>query len=225
MTPKIHEGLKEKDLLPEAHIVDTGFLDAKLLVDSQKDFGIDLLGPTRQNYKWQAQEETGFDAEQFVIDWEHQEATCPEGHTSLSWSPAVDKRSNEVIKIKFSSRDCRFCASRELCIRSTKQYPRRTVTVRAKEQYEALQAARERQKTEAFKEEYAKSAGIEGTISQGVRAFGLRRSRYIGQAKTHLQHLITAAAINFVRVDHWLSGVPLAQTRQSAFVTLMEPAA
>jgi len=73
------------------------------------------------------------------------------------------------------------------------------------------------------KEEYAKRAGIEGTISQGVRAFGLRRSRYIGQAKTHLQHVLTAAAINFVRVDRWLCDVPLTQTRRSPFAVLMKP--
>jgi transposase len=225
MTPRIHEGLEGKDLLPERHIVDTGFLDAELLVDSRQDYGVDLLGPTRRDYRWQAREGTGFAAEQFVIDWENQVATCPEGHTSISWSPAVDKRTNQVIKIKFSGRDCRFCPSREKCIRSTKPYPRRTVTVRPKEQYLALQAAREREATPEFKEEYAKRAGIEGTLSQGIRAFGLRRSRYIGHAKTHLQHVLTATAINFVRVDRWLSDVPLAQTRQSPFVTLMKPAA
>jgi transposase len=30
-------------------------------------------------------------------------------------------------------------------------------------------------------------AGIEGTLSEGIRAHGLRRARYIGLAKTHLQ--------------------------------------
>lgn len=225
MTPGIHEALKEKDLLPERHIVDTGYLDAELLVDSQQDFGVDLVGPTRADYKWQAREETGFDAAQFAIDWEHEVATCPEGHTSISWSPAVDKRTNEVIMIKFSSKDCRPCPSRELCCRSMKRYARRSITVRREDQYQALQAARQREDTETFKEEYAKRAGIEGTISQGVRAFGLRRSRYIGEAKTHLQHVITAAAINFIRVDRWLADVPLAQTRTSSFVTLMKPAA
>ncbi|MBV9279547.1 MAG: transposase, partial [Chloroflexi bacterium] len=113
----------------------------------------------------------------------------------------------------------------ELCIRSKRPYPRRTVTVRPEEQYRALQAARQREGTDEFKEEYARRAGVEGTISQGVRAFGLRRSRYIGQAKAHLQHVVTAAAINFVRVDRWLEGIPLARTRQAPFVALMKQAA
>ena len=47
---------------------------------------------------------------------------------------------------------------------------------------------------------------MEGTISQAVRGFGLRRSRYVGQAKTHLQHVATAAAMNLVRMTEWLGG-------------------
>lgn len=223
MTPEIHAALKGKDLLPERHLVDTGFLDAELLVESQRNFGVDLVGPTRADYKWQAREVTGFDAAKFRIDWERQQATCPEGHTSISWSPAVDKRTNEVIKIKFSSKDCRPCPSRDLCFRSRKRYARRSITVRTEAAYRALRAARQREETREFKAEYAKRAGIEGTISQGVRAFGLRRSRYIGQTKTHLQHVVTAAAINFVRVARWLDDVPLAKTRRSSFVALMKP--
>lgn len=225
LTPEIHAALKEKDLLPERHMVDTGYLDAELLVDSQREFGVDLVGPTRPDYKWQAREGTGFAAEHFHIDWKQEVATCPQGHTSISWSPAVDRDSNNVVKIKFSSKDCRPCPCRDLCFRSTKRYARRSITVRTEEDYHALRAARQRETTDEFKEEYARRAGIEGTVSQGVRAFGLRRSRYIGQAKTHLQHVLTAAAINFVRVDRWLSDVPLAQTRRSPFVSLMKAAA
>jgi len=90
-------------------------------------------------------------------------------------------------------------------------------------QYEALQARRAQQETAAFAAEYARRAGIEGTISQGVRAFGLRRAKYIGAAKTHLQHILTAAAIDFVRVAAWLDDAPIAKTRRSPFVTLMQP--
>jgi transposase len=60
----------------------------------------------------------------------------------------------------------------------------------------ALQAARERQATDEFRQRYAVRAGVEGTISQGTRSFDLRRARYIGLAKTHLQHILVAAAIN-----------------------------
>jgi predicted membrane-bound mannosyltransferase len=74
---------------------------------------------------------------------------------------------------------------------------------------------------EAFAMEYRRRAGIEGTLSAGVRALHSRRARYIGLAKTHLQHALTAAAINLVRLGAWLGGQPLARTRQSAFARLM----
>jgi transposase len=131
-----------------------------------------------------------------------------------------------VVKIKFSSKDCMPCPSRDLCIRSVKRYKRRTVTVRIKEHHEALKMAREREGTDDFLALYAKRAGIEGTISRSVRACGIRRSRYVGLTKTHLQHLLTAVSINFLRVGAWLMGVPKATTRRSPFARLMaQPAA
>ena len=66
-----------------------------------------------------------------------------------------------------------------------------------------------------------KRAGIDGTISAGVRACGLRRSRSIREAKTHLQHLATAAALNISRISNWLLGEPREQTRTSAYAKLI----
>jgi transposase len=74
---------------------------------------------------------------------------------------------------------------------------------------------RQRQTTEAFRLQYAARAGIEGTHEQTIRRCG-----YIGQAKTHLQHIITATAINVVRGAAWLEGTPRAKTRRSAFTAL-----
>jgi transposase len=192
--------VKEKDLLPERQFVDTGYLDAELLAESKKNYGVDLFGPTRPDYKWQAREKTGFEAAAFTFDWENEVATCPEGKKSLSWTPAIDRQNNKVVKIKFSGKACNPCPSRGLCIRSVKEYKRRTVTVRIKEHHEALKIARERERTDDFLALYAKRAGIERTISRSVRTCGVRRSRYVGQAKTHLQHLLTAVSINFLRV-------------------------
>jgi transposase len=217
----IHDVLKAKALLPRTHLVDTGDVEAKLLVQLPHAYGVDLLGPTRSDYHWQSQAGQGFAAGDFQIDWRRQEATCPQGKRSLSWTPAIDRSDNDVIKIKFSRRDCRPCPSRSLC--TTSHHLRRTITIRAHADYEALYRARRRQETASFQKAYAQRAGIEGTISQGVRRCRLRRTRYIGQAKTHLQHIFTATALNFVRVGEWLAGTPLAKTRRSAFVKCMKP--
>ncbi len=216
VTPTIHAALAERDLLPSIHLADTGFIDAELLVESDRQYAIDLLGPVRGDYHRQAREGQGFAAQDFSIDWQTEQATCPGGRQSLSWTPAIDKRTNRVIKIKFSMRDCKPCPHRAQCTTAK----RRTITIRPQDQYAALQAARVRQTTPEFKPTYAKRAGVEGTISVGVRTNGLRRSRYVGQPKTHLQHLATAAGINLLRVADWLDERPRAKTRQSTFERL-----
>src|SRR2546421_12071006 len=121
---------------------------------------------------------------------------------------AMTKR---LIKIKFSMKDCKPCPMKAHCTKA----PRRAISVRVKEHHQALQAVRERQKDPAFWEKYRARSGIEGTMSQGVRAFGMRRSRYRGMEKTHLQHLIIATAINLGRVLAWLEEQPLTTTRAS----------
>jgi transposase len=224
-TPMVHQALQEKGLLPAIHLVDTGYLDAELLVASQQKYGVDVLGPTRPDVTWQAQERQGFDAQSFHIDWERCQAICPEGHTSSSWSPAVDTRKTAVIKVTFSMKDCRRCPSRSTCIRSSKRYQRRTITIRPKDHFLALRMRREREQTPEYASEYARRAGIEATISQGVRVLRLRRSRYVGLARTHLSHLLTATGLTFARVADWLAGTPRAGTRPSHFAALMATSA
>jgi len=84
----------------------------------------------------------------------------------------------------------------------------------------ALQSARQFQETPLFKQLYNARSGVEGTFSQSLRVHDLRHARYIGLAKTHLQHIFTALAINVVRALAWLSGLELAQTRTSHFAAL-----
>jgi transposase len=223
-TPRIHAALQQRGSLPGTHIVDTGFLDAELLVESQEHYGVDLLGPTRLDYHWQAREGAGFDAQHFQIDWDQQHATCPAGKASISWTPAVDNRDHPVIKIKFSSKDCRHCAKLAQCVRSKKRYPRRTLTIRPQPQYQALQTARQREATPAFQAEYARRAGIEGTISRGTRSTRLRRTRYIGLPRVHLGHILTAVGLNVLRLGEWFLETTRAKTRITPFARLMTDA-
>lgn len=216
VTARIHQALKEQDLLPSEHMMDTNYAESKQFIESRQQYGVNLIAPTRADNGWQAKAGQGFDASSFQIDWETQHAMCPAGKTSLSWSPAIDPYESHVIKIKFSMKDCTPCPLKVNCT----QAQRRTITIRTKEQHQALQEARARQKDATFWEKYQVRAGIEGTISQGVRAVGLRRSRYRGMAKTHLQHLISATAINMKRVVAWLDEIPLAKTRTSHFAAL-----
>ena len=158
--------LPQTDLTPSQHLLDTGYITAPILVSSQQHYGIEVIGPGRPDVKWQANTDEGIDVSQFHLDWDQQQATCPQGHTSMSWTPAIDHRKNEVIKIKFSTTDCGSCPLLTRCTRSETKYKRRTITVRPQTQHEALQAARRRQQTPAFAKEYALREGIEATISE-----------------------------------------------------------
>jgi transposase len=218
-TAPIHAALAAKGLLPGDHLVDAGFVDVELLVGSQFDHGVRLVGPMRPDVSWQAQSNQGFDIAHFTIDWEAERVTCPEGKTSVLWKPGQDRWGNEVIHAEFARRECHACPSRPRCTRATTEG--REMTLRPRELHEALQAARRQQETPEWQAEYAVRAGVEGTLSQGVRGFGLRRCRYIGLAKARLQHVATAAAINVYRLSDWLGGVPRAGTRTSPFVRLV----
>ena len=222
-TDSIHQSLENNNLLPDKHIVDTGYLDAELIVTTNEQYQVDLLGPTRNNLHWQAKAANGFATADFTVDWQKKKVVCPTGKVSSSWTPAVDSRNNEVIKIKFAPADCSVCPSLRLCTRSKRS--RRSITLRPEAQYKALAKARKRADTADYQADYALRAGVEGTMSEGVRAHGLRRARYIGLSKTHLQHLMTATAINCKRIHNWLSGVLQAATRTSQFARLMQPVA
>jgi transposase len=188
------------------------------IVASQKQYGVELIGPVAINGSWQAKTSHGFDNSQFTIDWEHQTVTCPEGKTSKKWTVKQSQRGKEVIRAQFGKKDCLTCPVRVQCTRA--EVNPRQIVFRPQEQHEAIQAARQRQNTKEFKDQYAKRSGVEGTISQGVRAFDLRVSRYLGIEKTHLQHVITATAMNVSRLFQWQMGVTPSQHHISRFAAL-----
>ncbi|HEX2186293.1 MAG TPA: IS1182 family transposase [Chloroflexota bacterium] len=216
--PAIHQALARKALLPREHLVDAVYVDGEILAGSQREHGVSVLGPVPQDCTWQARAAAGFDVACFAIDWEGRTATCPAGRTSTKCATSRDRSGHEMIHFQFARRDCQPCAQRAAC---TTARAGRRLTVRPKEQHLALQAARQYQTTPAFKMEYDARAGVEGTISQGLRVCALRRARYIGLAKTHLQHVLTAAAPNVLRIAHWLEDPRLAQTRQAPFLALL----
>jgi transposase len=218
MGPSIQHDLAQRDLLPGTHVLDGGYVDADLLVTAQTEHQIDVGGPAFGSYSRQRLAGQGYDLRAFVIDWEAKQARCPQGQTSVKWTPGRDVSGDPVVRIRFDRATCRVCPARSACTWA-KDAPRQ-LTVRPQAHHAAIQAARQRQETAAFKAQYAQRAGVEGTHSQGIRRCGLRRARYLGLAKTPLQHLLTAVALNVVRLGEWWLGTPLAKTRCSPFAAL-----
>jgi transposase len=216
--PTIQQDLAHKQVLPEEHLMDQGYMNIRQVVAAARDYGIRILGHPMGDSSWQAKEAKGFDLPHFAIDWDQQVVHCPLQHASRYWRVGKDSQGQPVFKVEFSAQDCGACPQRAHCTHS--QSTGRRLSIRPQAEYEALQKLRQEVQTEAFKATYRKRAGIEGTISQAVRAYDFRRARYIGLAKVHLQQIASAAAINLARVFAWLSDVPLAKTRISPLSSL-----
>jgi transposase len=215
--PKIQAALAARGVLPALHLVDAGYTETARLLESQQQYGVDLVGPLQTNTSWQARAGKGFAAADFAVDWEQRVSTCPGGKQSIGWQE-TEEDGRSVVKVRFARDDCRVCPLRADCTHS--QTAGRGLTLPAEEVWRALAAARARQGTAAFASLYAARAGVEGTHSQAVRRCQVRECRYVGETKTHLQQVLTAAAINLVRVGAYLMGREPARTRASRFAQL-----
>lgn len=174
----------------------------------------------RPNGSWQTKVEGAYDLSQFRINWKTRRVTCPQGKKSCKWIESIDSGGNQYIHVRFLQRDCRCCPTRTLCTRSATEA--RALGFRPRAEYEVLQSVRQQQQTLEWQQRYNQRAGIEGTLSQGIRCFGLRQTRYIGLAKTHLQHVFTSIAMNITRIVSWLRGIPHVHTRVSRFAALAD---
>ncbi|MFH9662418.1 IS1182 family transposase [Streptomyces sp. NPDC017248] len=215
MVPAVHTGLARRQLLPDEHLVDAGYVSAQHIIAARRDHRVDLVGPVVPGPSWQGRTSRSFPASAFTIDWENRKVTCPGDKTSTRW--ARESAGDRIeIRVQFSKADCGRCPVKDSCTRG----PRRKLTFQDQDIHEVLHQRRAEQKTDEWKARYQLRAGVEGTISQGVGRCGLRRSRYRGLAKASLQHQLTGAAINLARIDAHLTGAPLARTRTSHFAAL-----
>jgi len=217
MTEKIHQQLADRGLLPGDHYLDSGYPSAELLVGVQARYGVSLITPLLADTSPQARAASGFQAGAFTIDWDALQATCPQGQRSTSWNQAT-QHGHQAVVVKFAAGTCRPCPVREQC--TTTKRGGRQLTVQPRGLHDALQAARAAQGTRHWQARYALRAGVEGTIRQAVAVTGMRRARYRGLAKTHLEHVYSAVALNLIRLDAWWNGHPLDRTRTSHLARL-----
>lgn len=215
----IHEALAAKNLLPTKHLVDSGYMNMKALVESLVRHQVQLLGAAMGNTSWQNRSEGAFSSEAFKLDWDKRQAFCPGKKYSKSWGEFETKKMGKFVRIQFRADDCKACNLQSKC--TTAKNHGRQLTLKRKAEYDALQNIRAEMDGKNGQKNRNKRAGVEGTISQAVRGFGLRKTRYTSLAKTRLQHLATAAAINIDRFVAHKIGRPMAKTRTSHFALLM----
>lgn len=177
---------------PPVQYVDGAYVSAQKLAEAQAE-GRELMGPAQPAPR----KEGRFSVEDFQIDVEQRTARCPAGKLNTQCSRLVEEATGKVdYRFEFSTQ-CHDCPLRERCLGKDQRH--RTLVVG--EHHTVLQARRQEQQTDAFKQRMKHRNGIEGTQSELVRGHGLRRARYRGLAKVKLQNYFIGAACN---VKRWL---------------------
>lgn len=207
---QVHTDLAGRHLSPAEHFTDTGYASADRVL-AARGAGIDLVTPLLADTSAQAAADTGYDRTAFTIDFDARTATCPQGHTSANWNPAICNGKPKVV-VTFARTDCLPCPARQSC--TTAKTGHRRITIPPPEVHAIQQANRAAQQDKNWWARYATRAGVEGTINQAVH-LGIRQARYRGIDKTRLQHVLTACAINLIRLNTYWNGHPLDRTRTS----------
>jgi transposase len=216
MTGVIHGELAGRDLAPGRHYLDSGYLSAAVVVAALATWGVALIGPLLADTSAQARAGHGYARAGFAVDYDSETVTCPQGRTSSSWTPCT-QRGQAAAVATFSVSDCGPCPARAQCTTSGKK--RRQLTVLPRDLAEAQAAARTAENTIPFRADYARRAGVEGTMHQAA-SHGARRARYRGLPKTRLDHVFMACALNLLRLEAYWTGTPLDRQRTSHLARL-----
>ena len=206
-TATVQEALVGLGLAPGEHLADAGFITAELLVSSREDRGIELIGPPRPGSNWQGRVAGAYGIDQLRGRLGESAGPLPGGARQQPVA-GVHRAGRQALRVGRGSRLRTAPPARRG--RSARARPTRVGTCGCR----PASTTRRRRGCGGFSTarraagSTRRRSGIEGTISQGVRSFGLRRARYRGEAKTHLQHVATAAAMNVSRISDWLEGEP-----------------
>jgi hypothetical protein len=110
MTMPIHTALAEQELLPAEHLMDAGYASAAHLLDCREKHQVLLVSPVRGDYSHQARARNGYHRDAFAIDFDAQQATCPQGKVSTMWTEAR-YNGEDVVVVTFPASTCIPCPS------------------------------------------------------------------------------------------------------------------
>ena len=179
---------------PPVQYVDAAYVSTQKLVEAAAQ-GRELIGPALASPH---NNDGRFTPEQFNVMVEQRQAVCPAGHQNTQCSRLQEQATGKVsYRFEWDTSICTACPLRQQCIKA--DHPHRTLVVG--EHHTTLQARRQEQQTQPFKQRMRHRNAIEGTQSELVRAHGLRQARYRGLAKAKLQNYFIGAACNIKR---WL---------------------
>lgn len=192
--PAIRAHLAAQDLLPAEQFVDSGYISGQQLAQSQA-MGIELVGPARADTSPQE-----FKLDDFPINHAARQAICPHEQVSVKWRRHTERDGSQAVQIQFAATTCAACPLRARCTTSTSGR-----SLHLNEHHHLLVARRAEAQTAAFRLRMHARPAIEATLSELVRRHGLRRHRYRGDRKRHLENLLKAAACNLKRLARALA--------------------
>ncbi|MFF5547809.1 IS1182 family transposase [Streptomyces olivaceoviridis] len=205
--PGILTNLHDRNLLSKEHFVDGGYLSVALKQQVAREHGIGLVGPIRARSTRQSRKGTVFPREAFTIDWDKKTVACPQGNISRRWSTPPSLA--PYVTVEFSPDDCRQCPVKAACTRADA----RKVVFLPRDLHDIQSESRTEQQTQEWLSRYSLRAAIESTISEFVNGHGMRQCRYRSHSKAHVQHVLTAIAVNLERIDVHLPTTPTCQPR------------
>ncbi|WP_367139017.1 MULTISPECIES: IS1182 family transposase [Streptomyces] len=219
--PGIHTRLARRELLPAEHLVDGGYTSLIHLERAAREHQVTVGGPLTVNPTRQHRQGAGFGRDDFHIDYDRRQVTCPNGQVSVGWHgpyPTSELAGAPLIVARFTQSQCQPCPDRPRCTKA----PARNVGFPPRELRELQLRVRAEQQTPEWKSRYAVRSGIEGTVNEFAHGHGMRRCRYRGQSKAHLQHVLTAIAVNIARLSSQPAADCLPPRPPTAFQTYLD---
>jgi transposase len=205
----IHARLERRGLLPAAHLTDGGYTSLVHMERAGREHQVTLTGPLPGNRTRQHRVQEGYARDDFRIGYDRREVTCPQGQVSKGWHgpcPTSSPDAAPLIVARFTKEQCQPCPARAAC--TTSGDGKRTVGFPPRELLELQLRNRTDQQDPAWRKRYAVRSGVEGTVCELAHGHSMRHCRYRGQPKAHLQHVLTAIAVNIER----LSQIPPGQS-------------
>ncbi|WP_435613357.1 IS1182 family transposase [Streptomyces sp. bgisy159] len=197
--PGIRTRLERRHLLPAQHLVDGGYTSVALMDTAARTHRIEVIGPVAPDNSWQSKAGTGFTREDFAVDFDRRQVTCPGGKTSGNWTEPPSQAPYTLVA--FDARHCSPCPHRSGCTRSTDPRKGRTVHFLPRRLHDLQAQNRADQQDPQWRRLYASRSGVEGTANVLANAHQMRRCRYRGTAKAHIQHVLTAISVNIARLS------------------------
>ncbi len=214
----IHARLERRGLLPGEHLADGGCTSLVHMERAGREHQVALTGPLPGNRTRQHRVQEGYARDDFRTDFDRQEVTCPQGQVSKGRHgpcPTSSPDAAPLIVAKFTRSQCQPCPVRAAC--TTSGDGKRTVGFPPRELCELQARNRADQQDPAWHKRYAVRSGVEGTACELANGHGLRHCRYRGQPKAHLQHVLTAIAVNIERLSQLPPGESTAPRPPTAF--------